>query len=260
MERTFPPKTIVLVPNTQGTIQWGAPDFSPRFNESIIKKNVSIRFTCSNSAGNAVYCGVRYDTLTKTYQVAERKSLFLIPPNSSVEVTPASKPALGFLNEYITNIYLDCITPVASTVTASIIIDDDPPGLSADPGALLGLDNKLVSDYVSVHTFGGVVVPALGSVNIFNYLVPPGRRFFLDVITISMPPTPSYPGLLQLQTILAGNFSLFVNSRTDAFVDMVPFQTLSYPFAEGDQINITAFNTDTAAYTVNCSILGREVY
>jgi len=262
MEHIFPPKTIALVANTAVTISWLASDIARQFPESIIKKSVAIRFSCSTTAGNAVYCGVRYSTLTKDYQVAERKTLFVIPPNGSTEVTPSSKPALGLLNTDIVSISLDLTAPVTGNVTVSLIIDDDPPPLSSDPGELIGLDAQLTQDYIMRVEQGAF--NALGSATIATYTVPAGKRFFLDTVYINAGPTPSFPGdlvvTLNIIYLVLGTFPYILYSESERWNTMIlgPFDT---PIPTGSTIRIDVVNNNPAnPYIANGNFSGREVF
>jgi hypothetical protein len=261
MERTFPTKTLVLAANTQGTMSWGPTDFGPRFNESIIKKNVSIRFTCTNSGVSSVNVGMRYDTITKTYQVAERQTLFVIPAGKSIEITPATKPALGFLNDWILAIYLDMISASAANVQVAMIIDDEPPTLTADPGELIGLDQRLNSDYLTVNMPANQICNGGTNSTLVNYTVPSGKRFILDLLTGYIPPTPSFPELITWTAYLpVPNLSVFHTSFTEIGNSFIALQNSGYIFSAGEQIKVDAFNADTTAYTVAAFMIGREIY
>ncbi len=261
MERTFPIKTLVLAANTAGTMSWGATDIGPRFSESIIKRNVSIRFTCSNSGVSSVNVGMRYDTITKTYQVAERQTLFVIPAGKSIEITPATKPALGFLNDWIINIYLDMISASAATVTISMIVDDEPPTLTADPGELIGLDQRLNVDYLTINQVANQICNAGTNNNLISYTVPTGKRFQLDLLSGYIPPTPSFPELITWSALLPSpGISIYHTSFTEIGNSFIALQNSGYIFNAGDIISVDVFNADTTAYAVRAFMIGRELY
>lgn len=261
MERTFPAKNAVLVANTANTISWTAADFTPRFYESIIKRRVSARFTCTTTTPNSVNVGVKYTTLSKDYQIAERQTLFIIPPNSSVEITPATIPALGLLYENIVSITANLISAGAGTVTISLIIDDEPPPLTTDPGEKIGLDAKFNLDYLTQNTVVNANILAGTTQTLFTYTVPAGKRFILDLLTGYMPPTPSYPEYLEWRAYLPfPSLTMVYKSKTDEGYTFIALQNSGYIFNAGDLLQVDVVNFDTTAYFVRSFMLGREIF
>lgn len=246
------------------SLVWSGNDFITAFAQSIIKKTVALRFTCSNTGVNSVNVGVRYQTLNKSYQVAERQTLFVIPPNGSVEITPASKPWLGLLDPNIISITVDLTAASASTVSVSLTIDDEPPPLSSDPGQFIGLDTRLNDDYIpfAFNSFTGIAI----GVNVFNILtVPAGsatKRFFLDFITFTLPPTPVNPGLVQLTLTIAiggmGTVTRYFSKQYDYYSDIFP--QISTPMQTGDTIVATATNNSGVAKEFFLTVFGRETF
>lgn len=261
MERTFPEKSVTLIANTAATITWGAPDFGPRFYESIIKRNVALRFTCTSTTANSVNVGVQYTTLTKTYQIAERQTLFVIPPNKSIEITAATIPALALLYENITSITVNLISASSGIVTISLIIDDEPPPLTTDPGDKIGLDAKLNLDYITINIPTNSNIIAGTTTTLFTYLVPPGKRFILDLLTGYLPPTPSYPEYLQMRFYLPDpSLSMIFMSKTAEGYTFTALQNSGYIFNAGDLIKVDCINFDTTAWFVRTFMIGREIY
>lgn len=259
MEHIFPPKTIALAANTTGTITWNAPDIAERFPQSIIKRPVAIRFSCTTTTANSVYCGVRYSTLTKDYLVAERKTLFFIPANGTTEVTPASKPALGLLNEGIVSLAVDCIAPAPGNVTISLIIDDDPPPLSSDPGELIGLDSRSNQDYILQNqntTFN--LIAGAGGVVLLTFPVPADKRFIVDMMGVTIPPTPSFPGLVRVRFRAVGTI-YYARSFTDRYNEAY-LSTLARVVDGGTNVELLGDNTDTTAYDLDVVLFGREIF
>lgn len=259
MEHIFPQKSIVLVANTQGTINWTAPDISERFAESIIKRPVAVRFSLSTTCTNSVYCGVRYSTLTKDYQVAERKTLFFIPAGGTTEITPASKPALGLLNAGIVSLSLDLISAAPGSVVVSLIIDDDPPPLSSDPGELIGLDSRSSSDYLlqNQNTTFNLAAGAVGT-SMLSILIAGNKRFLLDMIGATIPPTPSYPGLIRVRFVISGT-TYYARSRDDQYNEAY-LANYVHTIDAGTLVSILGDNADTTAYDIDVVLFGREIF
>jgi len=259
MEHIFPQKTIALIANVAGTINWTAPDISERFAESIIKRPVAIRFSLSTTAPNTVYCGVRYSTLTKDYLVAERKTLFFIPANGTTEVTPASKPALGLLKEGIVSLSLDMTAPANGSVTVSLIIDDDPPPLSSDPGEFIGLDSRSSADYLlqNQNTTFNLAAGAVGT-SMLSILATGGKRFIVDMIGATLPPTPSFPGLIRVRFVIVGTI-YYARSAADRYNEAY-LANISRIIDGGTLISILGDNADVTAYDIDVVLFGREIF
>lgn len=262
MERILPLKTIALSANATVTLSWDANDFLRVLPESIIKQTVAIRLTCSTTATNAVYVGVRYQTLDKTYQLAERQTIGYIPPAGSVELTPASVPAMAKLFPYITIIYVDLTSPVTGNVSISLIIDDKPPPLTGIM-PFAGLDQKFESTYtqIALNNSASITASTLAQV-MLTYTVPTPKRAYIDLVTMTLVPTPTWPGLLQAFLIISGvSYYTLYSSKTEP--KELALSGLQYVLAAGDQIQIRLTNIDTTAYAVDLnyfSILGREVF
>lgn len=266
MERQLVQKSATLVANTANTISWTAPDFNRAFSESIIKKQVSVRFTCSSTCANSVNVGVRYSTLTKTYQISERQTLFVIPPNGSVEITPSSKPALGLLYDWITSISLDLLSASGGVVTVVCIVDDEPPPLSADPGELIGLDSKSNQDYITIVSGATDVVAANGgTASHVLYTCPSGKRFIIDYLSVVLDPTPSYPGTLLARwsiflTSIGTAIAAPIYSYTDEHVIYVVPSISGIILAATGHIDIDVLNNSGTARSYEAELYGREVY
>lgn len=259
MEHIFPPKSVALTANLESTITWNASDIAERFAESIIKRPVAIRFSCRTTTPNSVYCGVRYSTLTKDYLVAERKTLFFIPASGTTEVTSASKPALGLLQEGIVSLALDAIAAASGSITISLIIDDEPPPLSSDPGELIGLDNRSSVDYVLQNqntTFN--LGAGTAGVSLLAFTVPVGKRFIIDAMGGCIPPTPSFPGLIRLRFRATGTI---YTARSDAEKYKEAYLlNIARPIAEATTVEILGDNSDTTAYDIDVTLFGREIF
>jgi len=258
-EHIFPPKTIALIANTAVTITWVASDIARQFPESIIKRPVAVRFSCSTTAANSVYCGVRYSTLTKDYLVAERKTLFFIPASGSTEVTPSSKPALGLLNTDIVSISLDLTAPVPGNVTVSLIVDDDPPPLSSDPGEFIGLDSRSSADYLlqNQNTTFNLVAGAVGT-SMLAILATAGKRFIIDMLGATIPPTPSFPGLIRVRFVVVGTI-YYARSAADRYVEAY-LSNIDRIIDGGTLVSILGDNADTTAYDIDVVLFGREIF
>lgn len=264
---TFPPQAVTLSGAGtlfSGALTWSGPDFAPRFNESIIKRSISLRLTCtSNITLYGVYVGVRYATLTKEYQVAERKTIGYVPPGGSVELSAASIPALAALNSDITSITVELTSQISGVVTVSLNIDDDTPPLT---GVLeyTGLDARFAEDFVPIVRSGLVQVNAGTFSQILRqYTVPTGKRCYIALITTTMEPTGSYPGTcnVTLQFTISGiTASMHDYSRTDQYVT-TQFVTDNIPtLTENDTIIIAAQNLDTTNHFFEYTLIGKEVF
>jgi hypothetical protein len=264
MEHIFPPQTVALGANVQSTIVWNSADIARLFPESIIRKPVSLRFSCITTSANAVNCGVRYSTLTKEYLLAERKTLFIIPPNTSTEITPASKPALGLLEPDITSFSLDLVTPTGGgSATVILVVNDEPPPLSSEAGELIGLDARFSEDYILIRVGDSRAVNGGATQSFTLYTVPAGKRFYLDYFYVIVPATPSFPDTCYVQvnmSISGGTISIPTFSRVDRSNALFVLQNFTLPFGAGDFINVSDVNTDTTIATFVCALVGREVY
>lgn len=259
MEHIFPPKTIALVANTTVTISWSGPDIGARFNESVIKKAVSIRFSCSTTAANSVNCGVRYSTFTKDYLVAERRTLFFIPPNGTAEITPASKPALGLLNADIVSFFLDLTSPVTGNATVTLIVDDNPPPLSSEAGELIGLDAKFATDYIS-RTFVNTTTFNPGTSNTaFVYTIPAGKRAEIISVDIEIDPTPSFPGDVFIDFRINSVIIARWRSKTDQWVNGTIVNT-GIVTDVAATVDVVVTNNWITAITPHVNVLVREIF
>lgn len=262
-EKLLATKTINLAANTLGTLTWTGNDFLKALPESVIKQRIAVRFSCSTTSTHPVNAGVRYTALNKQYLVAERKTLFVIPASGSVEITPASKPALSYFADWIQSIDLDLTSPVACAVTAVLGIEDAPE-LSADPGPYAGLDVGLVQDYIPIKLFGSSAIA--GGANVVNYTVPAGKRFFIDYAGWDCPPSPANPGRYQMsiQLTYSGGPPIFIlrQSRTDRFFAENILTNFNMPMLQGDNILMRVTNdiAITGGFTVSGTLIGREVF
>lgn len=263
MEHIFPAKTVAHVLNTTVTLSWGAVDIAQRFPESIIKVPVAMRLSCSTTATQAVYVGIRYETATKSYRVAERQTVSLIPPNGSVEITPASVAALGLLNEWITSITVELTSASIGNSTVTLIIDDDPPPLSNDPGDRFGLDASLTDDALIISNFGSATL-ASGTFNNTTlwYQVPAGKRFYIDLLAINIGPTGSYPADFQVSLAIdinAINTLVVLFSETERYTQTF-LPPISTALVAGDRIRTIVDNFSASNVNWRFSLIGREVF
>ena len=262
-EHQFAQKTVTIVAGITSTVSWTGPDIVQRFPESIIKASlVAIRFSCSTTAGNAVNCGVRYSTLSKDYRVSERETLFQIPANGGVEVTPATKPALGQMDGNITSISVDLKSLASGNVTIVLIVDDEPPPLSSDPGALIGLDAKTAVDYLTIiSTLEVSVFPGVSGYLI--YFVPAGQRFILDNAVINLQPTPSYPSLARISLVATISGTpypiLVVDSQTEEAATL-NFTGGFTTFQAGDSVGFQVTNNSTSNVDAVIGYIGRQLF
>lgn len=264
MEHILPAKAVSQVLNTTVTLTWGATDFARAFPESIIKKSVAMRLSCSTTATQAVYIGVRYSTATKDYRVAERKTIAQIPASGSVEVTPSSVAALGLLNEWIISITVELTAASTGTTTVTLIIDDDPPPLSSNPGEFRGLDAIAADDY-QIISFSSSASLGPGSFSTVTlYTVPAGKRAVLDDLYAEIYPTPSYPALayIELQIYDATAVLIYIRRVFSGTEQVNSIDIMSFPVAllAGYAIKRAFVNNDTTNATVFVNLLGREIF
>jgi hypothetical protein len=259
MEHILPAKTIAQVLNTTVTLSWGAPEFGQAFSESIIKYPVAMRLSCSTSATQAVFIGVRYETLTKTYRVAERQTIAQIPASGSVEITPAGVAALGLLKEGIISITVELTAASTGTSTIVLIIDDDPPPLSNDAGAFRGLDAANADSYLPIK--GGISGTAASgfSGTTVIYTVPLRKRFILLTSFVLLGPTPSYPGTCVITFSIFSGLVLSFYSKTDEFLNQIMY-SLPLTLLAGDVISMGVNNGSGSNVDYSMGISGNEIF
>lgn len=264
MEHILPPKVAAQVVNTTVTLTWGAVEFGRAFSESIIKYPVAMRLSCSTTATQAVYIGVRYSTATKDYRVAERKTIAQIPANGSVEITPSGVAALGLLHEYITSITVELTAASTGSTTVTLIIDDEPPPLSNDAGEFRGLDAVSANDYISIYGSDILTLVGGGVASTTLYTVPAQKRFMLDFVYLSVQITPSYPelyicNLAIINLALNDVFSFYARSDIE---NGVTVKESAFPmvFPAGYAVVSRQTNFDTTMHTGTVLFCGREIF
>lgn len=262
-EKALQQKSTALIVNGTVTLTWSGADFQQAFFESIIKKPIALRLSASTTAvGNGVFIGVSYITQSKVYQLAERLTIGTIPAQGSVELTAASIPAMGRLFENIVSITVSFTSPIGGTVTATPIIDDEPPPLSADLGERIGLDAAVAVNNIPVTAFISTTV--LSGVNtglVPLYTVPASKRFYSSLIYISIGPTPSYPGdfLLEIFQTINYNIPFRFKSKMDCFNEMF-VQSITIPLLAGDMVAYRGTNSSASGVAISIVLIGSEVF
>jgi hypothetical protein len=261
-EHILPSKTVALVAGVTSLLTWSGAEFQQAFPESIIKQPVAMRLSCSTTTVNSVNIGVRYETASKSYRVAERQTIATIPAGGSVEITPSSVAPLGLLYEYITSITVELTCLSAGSATVVLILDDDPPPLSNLPGEPIGLDARSNLDYNLIQLSGvRTVAPGVDPFTI--YTVPGGVRFYLDMLAFNLDITPSYPSVFSGQVQITRNFvtsSLPAAYSGCEHVVQYALPTFTQPLGTGDSIRIQWVNAAGAALNSEYAMYGREVF
>lgn len=263
-EKALQQQTTALVANSTVSLTWTGNDFQRAFSESVIKKPIALRLTASTTAvGNGVFIGVSYTTLSKTYQLAERLTIGTIPAGGSVELTAASIPAMGRLFQDIVSITITFTSPVGGNVSATLIVDDDPPPLSADLGERVGLDAAVSENAVIISAFGNPFIPSgtIGNALLW-YTVPVGKRLYIDLLSVSIEATGSYPadGRVLLQLTIAGvPCYVYLFSETERWpTTFLP--PIAAALVEGDSISTLEYNYSATGIYYSFSFIGREVF
>jgi hypothetical protein len=263
-ERVFEPKTVVLVANVAQSITWGVADFFKFWGDGIVYGNVSVRIRVENTAANAVLLSLNYKTRYAVIPFNERKNIASVVANATIELSKATVPTIGALKDAIESITLTLICGVAGTVRVTLIISDTDE-LAASGGNALEDGSSaasLESGYIVVGgSAGGSFVPGVTSATM--YTVPAGKRFVLDTYALNIEPSPSYPGLVQVIArvfVAAINSDVYVYSRDDQYVTLLPFQGITTPLESGDSVRYIVTNSDATNHTVLFNFMGREIF
>lgn len=187
----FPAKIVTLVANVENTLVWSGADFQKSLGYAQPEQPISMVFTVQNGTAQVCYIAISFRTRNVTYAIKDRRSIAGIPAGGSLRISSDVAAELASLGPDLVSVTLYLISAAAGTITVIAEGSDTrlSPGSVGSGGQNIGLDERVVLDYIKINLSASAVVPG-GSASTVTYSVPSGKRAKLVSIWGQIEATP----------------------------------------------------------------------
>lgn len=267
MSVQFAEKRLNLLANTRSSIIWNNPDFSTALGQDsgIIKTKISIGFQVQNNTNNACYIAVSYQTVKTDYQIKGNNAIAVVPANSSLYINYASVSELASLEPYITSITASFLSASPGNVVVNLLVDTPQTVSGGSSSMLIGPNASNAVDYVPIFYFTGMFSVLGGGSGFSDYIVPSGKKAYLEGLSLYLPSSSFGKGMYQFT--LTKTVDFLTTTIVSLMSDVVPVTYMInnrfYTLLAGEAIRISFFSNhpDTATQNLpaNFSVIINEV-